>query len=50
MTPVQKTEYVVQIVAAMVAHSGQPNGLETRIAEIVKLVEKIEAEVEKRTA
>lgn len=44
----QKTAYVVQIVAAMVAHSGNPNGLETRIKEVVRLVEKIEAEVDGR--
>jgi hypothetical protein len=44
----QKTAYVVQIIAAMVAHSGNPGGLESRVREVIRLVEKIEAEVDGR--
>jgi hypothetical protein len=45
LTTKQRTDYVVQIAAGLVAANGNPTAAQLRIKEIVKLVERIEKEI-----
>jgi hypothetical protein len=50
MTPKQRTDYVVQIMASLVQSTGEPIGLSKRIPDVIKLVDQIDAALQKRPA
>ena len=48
MTEKQRADYVVQITAGLVAYSGNPTEVGEKLTAVVKLVDRIDAALQKR--